>query len=122
MHEFPRVADAVSTLPYRYCYTAGGEAETGKWFHTTIKRDMQTGVTETRNYGKQCEVGEPVFVARESARAEDDGWLMVLVYDADRDTTDFVILDATDITGDPVATVELPQRVPHGFHGNWVSD
>ena len=83
---------------------------------------MQTGAMETRNYGKHCEVGEPVFVPRESAKAEDDGWLMVLVYDAERDTSDFVILDATDIAGDPVATVELPQRVPHGFHGNWVSD
>lgn len=47
---------------------------------------------------------------------------MVLEYDAGRDTSDFVILDATDIMGDPVASIELPQRVPHGFHGNWVSD
>ncbi len=122
VHEFPRVADAVSTLPYRYGYTAGGEAETGKWFHTTIKRDMKTGATETRFYGTHCEVGEPVFVSKEHGTSEDDGWLMVLVYDADRDTTDFVILDATDIAGDPVATIELPQRVPHGFHGNWVAD
>ena len=32
------------------------------------------------------------------------------------------ILDAGDITGDAVATISLPQRVPFGFHGNWVSD
>ena len=63
-----------------------------------------------------------VFVARENAAAEDDGWLMVLVYDAKRDTSDLVILDANDIAGDAVATIELPQRVPHGFHGNWVPD
>ena len=122
VHEFPRVADAVVSLPYRYGYTAGGQAETGKWFHTTVKRDMTTGATVTRDYGPNSEVGEPVFVARENGAGEDDGWIMVLVYDSERDATDFVILDAADIAGDPVATVELPQRVPHGFHGNWIAD
>ena len=37
-----------------------------------------------------------------------------------RDTADVVILDAQDFTGDPVATIHLPVRVPYGFHGNWV--
>jgi carotenoid cleavage dioxygenase-like enzyme len=33
-----------------------------------------------------------------------------------------VILDASDFTASPVATVTLPQRVPFGFHGSWVAD
>ena len=33
-----------------------------------------------------------------------------------------MILDAHDFTAPPVATVQLPQRVPFGFHGNWVGD
>lgn len=122
VHEFPRVSNAVTTLPYRYGYTAGGKPETADWFYTTTKRDMHTGAIESRMWGTHCEAGEPVFVERENSSAEDDGWLMVLVYDSERDTSDLVILDATNITGDPVATVELPQRIPHGFHGNWVSD
>ena len=50
--------------------------------------------------------------------------IMVLsvVYDAGRDGSDLVILDASDFTGPPVATVRLPQRVPFGFHGSWVAD
>jgi carotenoid cleavage dioxygenase len=40
------------------------------------------------------------------------------VYDANRDRSDVVILDACDFGGDPVATV----RVPYGFHGGWVPD
>jgi carotenoid cleavage dioxygenase len=33
-------------------------------------------------------------------------------------TTDFVVLDAQTL--DEVARVSLPQRVPYGFHGNWL--
>ena len=47
---------------------------------------------------------EPVFVPREGATAEDDGWVMSYVYDATTDRADVVILDAQDFTGDPVAT------------------
>ncbi|MET0666185.1 MAG: carotenoid oxygenase family protein, partial [Acidimicrobiales bacterium] len=48
------------------------------------------------------------------------GWILSYVYDASTDRSDVVILAADDFTGDPVATVHLPQRVPFGFHGNWV--
>jgi len=66
--------------------------------------------------------GEPVFVAAAGASGEDAGWLMAFVYDATRDASDFVILDAGDIAAAPVASVALPQRVPLGFHGNWIDD
>ena len=54
--------------------------------------------------------------------AEDEGWVVAYVYDAARDGSDLVILDAADFGGHPVATVSLPQRVPFGFHGNWIPD
>ncbi len=37
-------------------------------------------------------------------------------------STDLVILDASSFSGPPVATIHLPQRVPFGFHGNWIPD
>ena len=57
---------------------------------------------------------------RHADAAEGEGWLMGLVVDANRQTTDFVILDAQDITGPAVALVTIPHRIPAGFHGNWV--
>ncbi|MHA6622566.1 carotenoid oxygenase family protein [Pseudonocardia sp. DLS-67] len=33
-----------------------------------------------------------------------------------------VILHAQDLGGGPVARIHIPQRVPLGFHGNWVPD
>jgi carotenoid cleavage dioxygenase len=61
-----------------------------------------------------------VFVPREGATDEDDGWVLSYVYDNATDRSDVVILDAQDFGGGPVATIELPVRVPFGFHGNWV--
>ena len=46
---------------------------------------------------------------------------MGYVYDAARDASDLVILDAHDF-GHPVARIHLPARVPQGFHGNWIPD
>jgi carotenoid cleavage dioxygenase len=47
---------------------------------------------------------------------------MTFVYDEKTDRSDLVILHSQDFGGDPVASVHLPQRVPYGFHGNWVPD
>ena len=65
---------------------------------------------------------EPVFGPRSVDAAEDDGWVMAYLYDAEADRSDVVILNAQDFAGDPVATIHLPSRVPYGFHGNWVPD
>jgi carotenoid cleavage dioxygenase len=66
--------------------------------------------------------GEPVFVSAADGESEDHGWLMTYVYDQPTDSSRFVLLDARDISAEPVAEVELPQRVPFGFHGSWLDD
>ena len=63
-----------------------------------------------------------MFVPRESAEAEDDGWLVMLVHDFGLESADLVVLDAQDLSRGEVGPVELPARVPFGFHGNWISD
>jgi carotenoid cleavage dioxygenase len=45
-----------------------------------------------------------------------------VVYDASTETSELCVLDAADISAPEVARIQLPQRVPYGFHGNWVSD
>lgn len=44
---------------------------------------------------------------------------MGFVYDRAENRSDLVLLDGQSLA--PVATVHIPVRVPHGFHGNWVA-
>lgn len=121
--EFPRVAGSVLNQKHRFGYTTEVGGDITKWsFNNTIKYDFDTGSSEVHDHGPGRGAGEPVFVSREDSTAEDDGWIMTVVYDETTHGSDVVILDATDISGPEVARIELPARVPHGFHGNWVRD
>jgi len=52
--------------------------------------------------------------------AEGEGYVLTIVADHARPVSDLVVLDATDLAAAPIATVHLPQRVPIGFHANFV--
>ena len=118
--EFPRFNDAFAGRPYRFGYTAS--AEDGVRFGPSYKHDVRTGHTETHDYGPGCATLEPVFVSRQGSSVEDDGWIISFVYDATRNASNVVIVDAQAFSEAPVATIHLPVRVPFGFHGNWVPD
>ncbi|NQX87669.1 MAG: carotenoid oxygenase family protein [Halioglobus sp.] len=38
------------------------------------------------------------------------------------DNSAFCLFDATDMSAGPIARVQLPVRVPIGFHGVWLPD
>lgn len=122
VHEFPRHDERRLGRRARYGYTVGFTGAEGPGY----KHDLETGAVEVHDFGPGRATQEMVFVPRDSDALiddpgnEDDGWIMSYVHDATTDTTDVVILDAGDFAGEPVATIHLPQRVPFGFHGNWV--
>ena len=124
-NEFPRVRGSLTAKPYRYGYCASPSTEPAQGW-PTVKHDLETGRRWVFDHGPGRAAGEPVFVARSAdsgATAEDDGWLVTYVHDLGKGTAEFVVMDAQDFDrGDYVAKVPLPQRVPFGFHGNWVSD
>jgi carotenoid cleavage dioxygenase len=114
--EFPRVDERLVGRRHRFGY-AGGFLGEESWL---IKHDLVRGAREIRPVDAAGGSAEAVFVPRHADAGEDDGWVMALVYDATRDSSDLLVLNAADFTGEPAAVVHLPQRVPFGFHGNWV--
>ncbi|MFI1830833.1 carotenoid oxygenase family protein [Streptomyces sp. NPDC020412] len=96
----------------------GGSLEPGP----LIKFDTTTGEAAVHRFGAGRVTQEPTFVPRPGAVAEDDGWILSVVYDATVDRSELVVLDAADVAAAPLARVHLPRRVPFGFHGTWVFD
>ena len=84
--------------------------------------DLDDDESAAHDFGEERIPGEPAFVARHGATREDDGFLLTYVYDQPTDSSEFVVLDATDMAGEALARVPLPQRVPFGFHGSWIPD
>lgn len=114
--EFPRIDDRLAGLPARYGVAVADSA--------LVRYDLGTGSAVEHRFAEAGAggPGEAVFVpAPDGPAGESNGWYLAYVYDRVRDGSDLVILDAADFSGDPVARVQLPQRVPYGFHGNWIS-
>jgi carotenoid cleavage dioxygenase len=121
--EFPRVDERVVGRPHRYGYAVSSPIGPGaRTEGALIRHDFAAGTSTVRRLGSGATPGEAVFVPRALDAAEDDGWLLALVHSQESDSSALHILDAADLTRDPQAVIELPQRVPVGFHGNWVPD
>ncbi|HEY1653409.1 MAG TPA: carotenoid oxygenase family protein [Acidimicrobiales bacterium] len=122
--EFPRVDERVVGRPHRYGYSVA-VAESDDFFETEsvlVCHDFERGTSVERSFGRGAGVGEAVFVPRTDDAGEADGWLLTLVYSPTTNTSALHILNAADPAGQAQAVVELPERVPVGFHGNWVPD
>ena len=114
-HEFPIVRGSVGTQQHAFGYTAGfADGLAGP----THKIDFASGEVATFDHGPGRFGSEPLFIAR--GDAEDDGWLMLQVHDAETNSGELCVIDAQDLAAGPVAAIKLPQRVPYGFHGAWI--
>jgi carotenoid cleavage dioxygenase-like enzyme len=123
--EFPRVDERRNGRLYRHAYTVEcREFGPGGLPGSSLLRcyDVETGTPVAQDFGARYAAGEPVFVPKSVDAAENDGRVVALRYDRALDRSDLVILAAHDFGGDPVAVVQLPRRVPIGFHGSWVAD
>jgi carotenoid cleavage oxygenase len=120
--EFPRVDERRVGLAHRFGYAAavGATVDVVGTESVLLRHDLERGTSEARSFGAGAQVGEAVFVPRHEDAGEDDGWVLALASTPESDTSALYVLHAADIAGEPQAVVELPRRVPAGFHGNWI--
>ena len=114
-------------LSHRYPYLRSegyASQETGR---RIVKFDLKTerAVGSIECGGTGCLFGEALFVPRNDDNnskdiAEDDGYLMDIVYEADTHSSRFTVWSADSMAQRPLVSADLPQRVPHGAHGAWL--
>ena len=128
--EFPAVAPAVVGRRHTHSYACGaaidhptlwGPAQTLVKVSAPADGDGDAAPVEAAVWapGPRSFTQEPVFVPRPGGTAEDDGWLLLLVFDAEARRTELVILDARRVQDGPVATLRLRHAFPFGLHGSW---
>ena len=122
--EFPQIHRGLWTRPYRYGYGLSAEESLGEMAYDGatgfMKFDMQRGSSERHVLASHFAPNEAFFVP--TASAEDEGYLLSYVYDRREHKSALWILDANNIKAAPVAKVQLPVRVPQGFHGEWIGE
>ncbi len=117
--EFPRVDDRLAGTAARYSVAVGSGA--------LVRYDLQGDTAiehrfDRGRHGSPGAPGEAVFAPAAGQPDELSGWYLTYVYDPETDSSDLVVIDASDFAAEPVARIRMPRRVPHGFHGNWIPD
>jgi carotenoid cleavage dioxygenase-like enzyme len=86
-----------------------------------VKYDTLTGAQQKYLFGAGRTSNEAPFAPRVGANDEDDGYVVTFVADKNAGARgEAIILDAKNIAAGPIARIEIPQRVPVGFHTTWV--
>lgn len=121
--EFPVINPQKVGQNYRYIYLNASHHPTeNSPFQAILKVDLETQQQEIHSFAPTGYVGEPIFVPHPNGITEDDGWLLVMVYNGTLHRSDLVILDAKDLSKPPIARVHLKHHIPYGLHGSWTSE
>jgi carotenoid cleavage dioxygenase len=117
--EFPRIDPRRVTLRHRYGYAVNDPfALAGT--AALLKHDFTRGTTEVHALDSNLAPSEGVFVP--VGAGEDEGYVLAPMYDQKRGTSEVHVLDAQHWTRKPLAIIELPVRIPFGFHGDFIAN
>ncbi|MFK7830053.1 MAG: carotenoid oxygenase family protein [Congregibacter sp.] len=91
-------------------------------FTGLVKYDNETGKRWEWDYGAGVFGSEAAYapkIGATRASAEDDGYVITLVTDSNDWSSACLVFNAQSIEDGPIARVQIPQRVPYGFHATW---
>jgi len=139
--EFPCVAPAVAGKAHTHAYLVGARMDDkDQWGapqvvskvtlspevgvtkplggqNGTADSTATTAVQKVYNPGPGRWAQEPIFVPKPKGTSEDDGWVLVIVFDSAAKSTELVILDAQEMS--VTGKVKVPFFLPAGLHGSW---
>ena len=114
--ELPHVDyEYVRSKPYRFVYGCGiNTDQTEGFYNQIVKIDMESGDDLTW-FEPGYYPGEPIFVPRPERSTEDDGLLLSVVLDTEKNHSFLLVLDAKTL--EEKARAELPHSILFGYHG-----
>ncbi|KAJ6834431.1 carotenoid 9,10(9',10')-cleavage dioxygenase [Iris pallida] len=133
--DFPRINERYTTRKQRYVYCTKldkmakvkgivkfdlhAEPEAGK-----EKLEVGGNVQGIFELGPGRYGSEAIFVPCQPGikSEEDDGYLIFFAHDENTGKSEVNVIDAKTMSAEPVAVVELPKRVPYGFHAFFVNE
>ncbi|TDP91011.1 carotenoid oxygenase family protein [Labedaea rhizosphaerae] len=118
--EFGMINPNVGGRGHRYTYASSGEPG---WFlfDGIVRHDVLTGTEQRYRYGPGVFGSETAMAPRPGGVDEDDGYLITITTDVNRDLSECLVFDAANIADGPVARIRLPERVSSGTHATWAS-
>mmetsp|Transcript_40683 Transcript_40683/g.73304 ORF Transcript_40683/g.73304 Transcript_40683/m.73304 type:complete len:922 (+) Transcript_40683:90-2855(+) len=102
----------------RYTYLMANDDGLSLPFTHVVKAD-RLGEGRQSYCFEGCSVGEPCFLPRATSSNEDDGYIVVQVFEPRRHETSFAVLDAQHLSRGPICTLNLQAFLPNAFHGTW---
>jgi carotenoid cleavage dioxygenase-like enzyme len=118
-HEFPQFNKAYGGRSAQYLYTLGNSSKNHPGETAVLRHDLKSGDLQSYDYGATVMLEEHLFIGAETARNEDDGWLIGTTLDYKTKKTRLNVLRADRLSDGPIAVFELPYALPLGFHGAW---
>jgi beta,beta-carotene 9',10'-dioxygenase len=117
--EFPRINYAKNnSKDYYFAYCLGSTSKEG-YFNRLFKINVKE-----KNYlswsEENCYPGEPVFVPSPGSVNEDDGVILSVVLNGNKENSFLLIIDACSFK--EIGRAEVPHHIPYGFHGQYFRD
>lgn len=79
--------------------------------------DQITGELIEADCGENCYPMEPIYAP--DAIDPNQGWIVTVVYDGNRDQSEVWVFDRDRLNDQPVCRLGLPEVIPISFHGTW---
>lgn len=120
--EFPSTANHLTGKDWRYTLFVGapkaeGVLAPGEMYKSIARLDRKGNKLEVNDFGSNRYVNEPILVS--SHKDPEHGYILTLVYDADKDESELWIHDTSSFEGDPICRLGIPEVVPMTFHGRF---
>jgi all-trans-8'-apo-beta-carotenal 15,15'-oxygenase len=114
--EFPTFNLAKTGQRHDACYTACSIANGANSFFNAIQKVTFDGTSTLVTLPPGYYGSEPLFAPAKGAKAEDDGYVLEVVYNAFDHKSELQVYRADALT-DQVCCLKLPHHLPHQFHG-----